>query len=187
MSAHTSRPAAKTDHIKFMTMTALMTAAMCIIGPLSIPLPFSPVPLTLTNFVIYISVYILGAKAGTVSCILYLCLGAAGLPVFSSFQGGFGKLAGPTGGYLIGFVFLALIQGTVSRLFHGKNTAAIAGMLLGTAACYAFGTAWLSWQMHLSFGAALSAGVIPYLPGDGIKILLAAIAGSRISAAVIKI
>lgn len=172
---------------KALTLTGLMTAVICIVGPLSLPLPVSPVPVTLTNFAVYIAVYVLGLKAGTVSCLVYLCLGAVGLPVFSAFSGGIGKLAGPTGGYLVGFLFLALIQGALIFRFPGKNAAAVIGMILGTAVCYFFGTVWLAGQMHLSFGAALAAGVIPYLPGDAAKIILAALAGPKLNAAVKKI
>lgn len=171
---------------KILTLTGLMTAVICIIGPLSLPLPISPVPITLTNFAIYITVYVLGPKAGVISCLIYLCLGAVGLPVFSAFSGGIGKLAGPTGGYLVGFLFLAFIQGSLMSHFTRKNTAAVAGMILGTAVCYMFGTVWLSVQMHLTFGAALTAGVIPYLPGDAVKIILAALAGPKLSVAVQK-
>ena len=181
---NTVRPGS--SRTKFLTLTGLMTAVICIVGPLSLPLPASPVPVTLTNFAIYIAVYVLGLKAGTVSCLIYLCLGAAGLPVFSAFSGGIGKLAGPTGGYLIGFLFLALIQGALMRRFSGKNTAAVAGMILGTAVCYLFGTVWLAGQMHLTFQAALAAGVIPYLPGDTVKIILAALAGPKLGTAVQK-
>lgn len=175
---------AQTNRTKFLTLTGLMTAVICILGPFSLPIPGSPVPITLTNFALYTAVYVLGMKAGTISCLLYLCLGAVGLPIFSSFSGGLGKLAGPTGGYLIGFLFLALIQGLFMHLFPEKNTAAVIGMILGTAVCYFFGTVWLAWQMHLSFGAALVAGVIPYLPGDGIKIIIAALIGPKLHAAV---
>lgn len=181
---NTVRPGS--SRTKFLTLTGLMTAVICIVGPLSLPLPASPVPVTLTNFAIYIAVYVLGLKAGTVSCLIYLCLGAAGLPVFSAFSGGIGKLAGPTGGYLIGFLFLALIQGALMRRFSGRNTAAVAGMILGTAVCYLFGTVWLASQMHLTFQAALAAGVIPYLPGDTVKIILAALAGPKLGTAVQK-
>ena len=169
---------------KMLTVTGLMTAVICIVGPVSIPIPVSPVPVTLTNFAVCIAVYVLGLKAGTVSCLIYLCLGAAGLPVFSAFSGGIGKLAGPTGGYLVGFLFLALIQGSLMFRFPGKNAAAVIGMILGTAVCYCFATTWLAGQMHLSFGAALTAGVIPYLPGDAAKIILAALAGPKLSTAV---
>ena len=94
---------------KQMVLIALMTAVTCVLGPLSIPLPFSPVPISLTNFAIFLAIFVLGMKNGTISFIIYLLLGAVGVPVFSSFRGGFQVLAGPTGGYLIGFIFLALI------------------------------------------------------------------------------
>ena len=95
---------------KQMVLIALMTAVTCVLGPLSIPLPFSPVPISLTNFAIFLAIFVLGMKSGTISFIIYLLLGAIGVPVFSSFRGGLQVLAGPTGGYLIGFIFLALIK-----------------------------------------------------------------------------
>ena len=173
--------------LKEMTVIGLMTAVICIAAPFSIPIPVSPVPLSLTNFVIFIAVYVLGPKSGTISVLLYLILGAAGLPVFSGFGGGLGKIAGPTGGYLIGFIFLALIQGLFLTLFPKKNLAAIFGMVLGMAVCYAFGTAWLAWQMGQSFAASLGIGVLPYLPGDTVKIIAAAIIGPKLRAAAEKI
>lgn len=103
--------ASQAEKTKKITMIGLMTAVTCILGPLSLPLPFSPVPITLTNFAVFLSIYILGMKYGTISLLIYLALGTIGLPVFSSFSGGLGKLAGPTGGYLFGFIFLALIHG----------------------------------------------------------------------------
>lgn len=172
---------------KTMTLIGLMTAALCILGPMSIPIPVSPVPLSLTNFAIYIIVYILGMKKGTISVFVYICLGTAGLPVFSAFSGGLGKLAGPTGGYLIGFVLLALIQGFIMERFSGKRPSAVAGMILGLAVCYIFGTVWLAGQMSLSFFAALGVGVIPYLPGDAVKIVIAAVIGPKLHNAVSRI
>ena len=166
------------------TLTGLMTAVLCILGPLSIPLPVSPVPITLTNLAVFFAVYLLGVRQSTVCLLVYLCLGTVGLPVFSSFSGGPGKVAGPTGGYLVGFLFLALIQGFLMKAFPGKNTAAVLGMILGMALCYLFGTAWLAVQMGLTFGSALAVGVLPYLAGDAVKILIAAIAGPKLCAAV---
>ena len=87
-------------------MIAVMTAVTCVLAPLSIPI--GPVPISLTNLVIYFSLYILGTKKGTISYVIYLLIGLVGIPVFSSFTGGPGKLFGPTGGYLIGFIPLAL-------------------------------------------------------------------------------
>lgn len=105
---------------KQMVLIALMTAVTCVLGPLSIPLPFSPVPISLTNFAIFLAIFVLGMKSGTISFIIYLLLGAIGVPVFSSFRGGLQVLAGPTGGYLIGFIFLALIMGFALDHFNRK-------------------------------------------------------------------
>ena len=168
---------------KTLTLIGLTTAALCILGPMSIPIPVSPVPLSLTNFAIYLIIYILGMKHGTISVFIYLCVGTVGLPVFSAFSGGPSKLFGPTGGYLIGFLFLALIQGFLMERFPGKRTAAITGMILGLAVCYTFGTVWLAAQMNLGFFAALGIGVIPYLPGDAAKIIAAVLVGPKLQSA----
>ena len=148
---------------KQMVLIALMTAVTCVLGPLSIPLPFSPVPISLTNFAIFLAIFVLGMKSGTISFIIYLLLGAIGVPVFSSFRGGFQVLAGPTGGYLIGFIFLALIMGFALDHFDRKLVPTIIGMIIGMAVCYAFGTVWLAKPLSLSFKEGLMMGVIPYL------------------------
>ena len=156
-----------------MTFIALMTAVTCILGPLSIPLPFSPVPISFTNL-------------ATISYLVYLLIGMVGVPVFSGFSGGFGKLAGPTGGYLIGFIFLTLIAGLLMKLFPGNKVMEAVGLVLGTVVCYAFGTAWLCFQAHMSAAAGLAAGVIPYIPGDLVKIVVAMIVGTALRAALKK-
>ena len=161
-----------------MTVTALMTAVLCIFGPMALPIPISPVPISLTNLVLYFMVYILGMKGSLMSFGLYLLLGAAGLPVFSGFAGGLGKLAGPTGGYLLGFIFMTLAAGFAVERFHGI------GIVLGTAICYLFGTVWLAEQMSLTFTAALGVGVLPYLPGDAVKILLVVTLGPKLQRSV---
>lgn len=165
---------------KQMTLIGVMTAVICVLGPFSIPLPFSPVPISLTNLAIYFTVYVLGMKSGTISYVVYLLLGIAGLPVFSGFSGGVAKLAGPTGGYLIGFICMAFISGFFIEKFPGKRVPHIVGMVLGTAVCYIFGTVWLAAQLNIPFTAGLGIGVIPYLPGDGVKILLAVWMGPRL-------
>ncbi len=163
-----------------LTIIALMTAVTCILGPLSIAIPISPVPISFTNLAIYLTVMILGWKKGTVSYLVYLLIGLVGVPVFSSFTSGPAKLLGPTGGYLVGFIFLAMISGIFIEKFNGKILMYIAGMIIGTIVTYAFGTIWLACQAHMNFTAALMAGVIPYLPGDAAKILISAIVGNEI-------
>ena len=172
---------------KQMVLIALMTAVTCVLGPLSIPLPFSPVPISLTNFAIFLAIFVLGMKNGTISFIIYLLLGAVGVPVFSSFRGGLQVLAGPTGGYLIGFIFLALIMGFALDHFERKLVPTIIGMIIGMAVCYAFGTVWLAKLLSLSFKEGLMMGVIPYLPGDAAKIIIAAIVGPKLYGATKKI
>lgn len=172
---------------KQMVLIALMTAVTCVLGPLSIPLPFSPIPISLTNFAIFLAIFVLGMKNGTISFIIYLLLGAVGVPVFSSFRGGFQVLAGPTGGYLIGFIFLALIMGFALDHFDRKLVPTIIGMIIGMAVCYAFGTVWLAKLLSLSFKEGLMMGVIPYLAGDAAKIIIAAIVGPKLYGATQKI
>ena len=163
-----------------MALIGVMTAVTCILGPLVIPLPISPVPISFTNLAVYLAVYVLGTKAGTISYLVYLLLGFAGLPVFSGFTGGIVKLAGPTGGYMVGFIFMALIAGWAIDRFPGKYALQAAGMVLGTAVCYVFGTVWLAGQLGIGFAAGLGVGVIPYLPGDAVKILFAVMVGARV-------
>lgn len=165
---------------KTIALIGLMAAVICIMGPLSIPLPFSPVPISLTNLAIYLTIYVLGMKKGTLSYIIYLLLGFAGLPVFSGFTSGPAKLLGPTGGYLIGFILLAVICGIFIDRWPSKRLFCFIGMVLGTAVCYLFGTLWLAYQAGLSFYAALAAGVIPFIPGDLIKIVIAMIVGTEV-------
>lgn len=170
----------KKMNTKSLTMIGVMSAIICILGPLSIPLPFSPVPISLTNLAIYFTIYVLGMKKSTISYLIYLLIGLIGLPVFSSFSSGPAKLLGPTGGYLIGFIFIALISGLFIDRWFSNYVLCFIGMLLGTAICYLLGTIWLAYQAHLSFYAALGAGVIPFIPGDIAKIIIALVAGPQI-------
>ena len=167
----------KKINISEITIIGLMTAIICVLGPLSIPIPFSVVPISFTNLAIYFTVFILGWKKGTISYLVYLLIGLVGVPVFSGFSAGPGKLVGPTGGYLIGFIFLAIISGFFIEKFKGKILMYVVGMVLGLTITYIMGTAWLAYQVGLTFKEGLLMGVIPYLPGDVLKIVAATIVG----------
>ena len=171
------QPQTSSSKTKSMVIIALMAAVTCILGPLSLAIPISPVPISLTNLAVYFTVYVLDRKRGTISYLLYLLIGFAGVPVFSAFTGGPGKLFGPTGGYLIGFIFMAYICGFFIDKWPSKLYMHFIGMILGTAVCYLFGTVWLAYQAEMGFYAALGAGVIPFIPGDLVKIIIALIAG----------
>ena len=158
---------------KDMAVTAVMTSLLCILGPWAFSIPLSPVPISLCSMGIYFALYLLEIKLGTLSVLLYVLLGTAGLPVFTGFSGGIGKLLGPTGGYVIGYLFLALICGFFITHFPESFPLHPLGFLLGTAVLYLLGTLWLQYQLSLSFPAALMIGVIPYIPGDVAKLILA--------------
>ena len=157
---------------KDLTQIALMAAVLCILGPIA--LPIGPVPISLTNLAIYFSLYLLGTKKGTISYLVYMLIGLIGLPVFSGMQGGPQKLFGVTGGYIIGFVFMALIAGFFIEKWSDKRWLHLIGMVLGTAVCYVFGTAWF---LVLTDGytilGALAVCVFPFIIGDVIKMVLA--------------
>jgi len=161
--------------ISQMAVIGVMTAVLCVLAPITLPIGL--VPLSLANFVIFISVYVLGIWKGTVSCILYLLIGLIGVPVFSGFSSGPAKLLGPTGGYLIGYVFMALIAGFFIDRFKCRKLPSLLGMLLGTLVLYLLGTVWLAYQAGMTFMAALWAGVIPFIAGDLAKIIIALFLG----------
>ena len=172
---------------KLITFIALAAAIICVVGPLSIPLPISPVPISLTILAIYIAVYALGMKWGLAACVIYILLGLVGLPVFSSFSGGAGKLLGPTRGYILGYVFVAIFAGLFIDKFEKKPWMHVVGMVIGTAVCYAFGTIWLAIQASMTVEAALWAGVIPFIPADLVKIVIALIIGPQLRKAIRRI
>lgn len=162
-----------------MVMMALFAAITCVLAPLAVPI--GPVPISLTNLVIYISLYVLGWKRGTITYIVYLLVGLVGLPVFSGFEGGIGKFVGPTGGYLVGFIFMSVICGIFIEKWHEMSpvhvTLNMLGMILGTVAAYAFGTAWFCLSTGTGVVAALSLCVFPFIIGDLIKMAIAVSVG----------
>jgi len=188
-----------TNKTSTLTKIALMAALQCIISPFAITFPISPVPMSLATLMLYLSVYILGKKYATISCGIYLLIGLVGIPVFSGFAGGAGKLLGPTGGYLIGYPALTWIGGWCMEKWSSGfgNTGACSigrmnyllqglGLASGTAVCYVFGSLWLAYQTKMSFGAALAAGVLPFIIGDVVKIVIGVAVGNVIRKRLVK-
>ena len=116
---------------------AVCAALIAICSWISIP---AAVPFTMQTFAVFCVLGLLGGKRGTISILVYILLGAVGLPVFAGFSGGIGILFGTTGGYIIGFIFVGLIYWAAEKLFGAKLPLRIAAMVLGLAVCYAFGT-----------------------------------------------
>ena len=169
-----------------MVLIGLMTAILCILSPISLAIPFSPIPISLSTFIIYFMVIVLGMRRSLISMILYILLGFAGLPVFSGFTGGAGKLLGPTGGYIIGYLFLVFISGLCIQYGKYSKISQLVGMMSGTMICYLFGTVWLAFQANLSFTDALAIAVLPFLPGDILKLILSLFVGNRVRRHLIK-
>ena len=152
-----------------MAVTALMAAVMCVLGPLTVPI--GAVPISLANFVICLTAWLLGPKFGTLSVAVYLLIGLVGVPVFSGYGAGIAKLAGPTGGYLVGYLLLAFIGGLFIEKSKGQPVISGIGLVLGDAACYVLGTAWFVFQMQCELGYALSVCVYPFIALDLAKIV----------------
>ena len=168
----------KNDKLNIIVLIAAMTSVICVIAPISIITPFSIVPISLSTFAIILSVYILGLFPGLASVVLYIILGFCGLPVFSGFTGGAQKVLGPTGGYIIGYIFLAIISGLFIDKFDDMRIRFF-GIVLGMVILYIFGTVWLAFNLNYSFKDALFVGVIPFTIGDLIKIILAMYIGEK--------
>lgn len=159
-----------------MTSCALMAALMCALCPVSVPI--GPIPISLGILVILLTVYLLGTWRALVSYTVYLLLGAVGMPVFSGFQGGLAKLAGPTGGYLAGFWLMILVAGIIMEKGKRNLLVTILGMLVGVAIDYAVGTAWFVFQTESTVVHALDVCVYPFIPFDVAKIVIAVLLGS---------
>lgn len=164
-----------------MVYIGLSAAIIAVCSWISIPLT---VPITLQTMGVVLISGLFGAKRGTLSTLLYILIGAIGVPVFSGFKSGFGVLLGSTGGYIIGFIFTALIVGIVSDKTN-KLWALILSMVVGILVCYAFGTAWFAvvyakTNEPASLATILGWCVIPFLIPDAIKIALATVLTNRL-------
>jgi len=158
-----------------LTMTAAAAAALCVLSPWSVPL--GPVPLSVCTLLIYLCGWLLTPGRAAAAAAVYVLIGAAGLPVFSGFLGGLGHLAGPTGGYIVGYIPLAFLCALFVKRFAARRKMCAVGLLLGTAVLYAVGTAWFCFQTDTPVGGGLAVCVLPFLPGDLMKMLGALMLG----------
>ena len=169
-----------------MVMTAVGAALIAVCSWISIPLT---VPFTLQTFAVFFLTVLLGGKRSTVSVLVYILLGAAGVPVFAGFTSGIGTVLGNTGGYMFGFLLIGPSYLLMTRLFGKKSAAEAAGLLLGLLLCYAFGTAWFLLlytrsQGAVALGTVLSWCVLPFVLPDLGKLFLALFLGKRIGKAI---
>lgn len=159
---------------KDMTYIALLAVLISVCSWLSVP---AAIPFTMQTYAVFTALLLLGGKRGCIAVAVYIALGAVGLPVFSGFTGGIGKLMGPSGGYIIGFVFTALCYLLCEKLFGQRLWVKTASLVVGLALCYAFGTLWFvkvySVTKPVSYASALGICVLPFIIPDAAKMALA--------------
>ena len=156
-------------------LAATFAALISVTSPISIPI--GPVPITLQVFFVYLAAALLGPRYGSLSMLIYLGLGAAGLPVFAGLNLGTAVLFGPTGGYLFGFLGASLLGGLVARnrsSRKGADTIKVsASALVSLLVIYGLGVAWLMNSLHLDIYAGLTIGALPFIPVDIVKAVVA--------------
>lgn len=166
-----------------LVLAGLFAALTAVGAQLSTPLPFSPVPIVLSNFFAILSGLVLGARLGAVSQVVYLLLGAAGAPVFARMHGGPQVLVGPTGGYLIGFILAAAAAGALRGPRPDVRRAMIAAAIAG-ALIYVPGIPYLAASTGMGLRRALLVGMLPFLPGDAAKVIIAGLVAPALQRAV---
>lgn len=170
----------KNQKIYHMVTCALMAAVLCVLCPMTVQI--GAIPISLINFVVFLTVILLGGKWAFVSYTVFFLLGAAGLPVFSGYSGGLAKIAGPTGGYLVGYFLLIPIAGLFLRHGKGKIRYLIsgAGMVLGMLVVYLLGTVWYMVLTQCTASYAIATCVAPFALLDLGKLVVALIVGNLI-------
>jgi biotin transport system substrate-specific component len=158
---------------------ACLFTALCGAGAfISLPFPGSPVPLVVQNLFVVLAGLLLGPVEGLASVVLFLVLGALGFPVFAGGRGGLAHFAGPTGGYLIGYLAAAVLAGLLARRRGLAGT--IAGAAVGFLVILAFGALRLKFLKNVGWGKAAAIGILPFLIGDGIKAVIAVLLSLRL-------
>jgi len=150
-----------------MAHSSLM-AALIAVGAL-IHLPVGPVPVVLQNLFVLLAGLTLGSRYGLAAVLLYLLIGAMGMPVFAGGKGGIAHFLGPTGGYLLGFAAAAFLVGTISERFPRGTATDILAVAAGTLVIYMAGVPWLKTVTQMTWTKAVTVGMIPFLPGDILK------------------
>lgn len=161
--------------IKELCFVGMATAILCVLAPYSIPTPFG-IPVTLQTFFIALVAIVLGAKPAIFSTLIYILLGALGLPVFSNFTGGWQALSGPTGGFLVSFPIMAYIIGLGSD-YHTKRGALLLGIIFGNFINFVCGLTIFCTTTQISIPVGFVTCILPFLPFDIIKAILACLIG----------
>ena len=156
-----------------MTVYASLMAALIATGAL-VAIPIGPVPIVLQNMFVFLAGILLGSRWGLASLTVYLLAGACGLPVFAGGSGGIGRIIGPTGGYLLGYLPVVFVVGLICEKFGRRTVTDLIAMVCGSAILYSCGVTWLKILTGMSWMKSLALGMVPFLLGDALKIVAAA-------------
>lgn len=159
--------------IKDIAIISVAAAMICVVSPVSIPI--GDIPISLATFIIYLIAAIIGPKKGTISAFVYILVGIIGVPVFSNYRAGISVIVGVTGGYIVGYIPLALLTGIFIYKCKGKIWMYPIGMILGTIVCYFIGTVWYMFNTNNNLISSLLVCVVPFLLFDLIKIVLSSV------------
>ena len=161
------------NQLRMIVFASLLAALMAAGAYLAIPI--GPVPIVMQNMFVFLAALLLGARWGLSSVAVYLLAGACGLPVFAGGMGGIGRIIGPTGGYLVGYLPAVFLAGFISEKGGGRIVVDVLAMICGTLVLYACGVSWLKILTGMDWLKALAAGMFPFLIGDAVKIAAAAL------------
>lgn len=182
MSASAGRIAAPSrERLVALASCAVMVAVLTVLSLVAIPLPISPVPVTLQTLGVFLAGGLLGPGWGALAVVAYVVVGVAGVPIFAGGEAGLGVILGPKGGYVLGFLCAAILVGLGARAAGSDRRGArgvmllIIGLVTGTAAVYVCGAGWLMLVTGMETRQAVLVGVLPFLPGDVLKIAAAAV------------
>lgn len=174
------------SNVLSLTCVAMSVAILAVCSWISIPALGPLVPFTLQTFAVFVISGLFDWKKSISAIVVYILLGAVGVPVFSNFKGGIAALTGPTGGYIVGFIFMIIVIQIFKNIKKGSFIFLITGMLIGLAALYTFGTTWFfvvytSAGNITTLGSVLAMCVLPFIIPDLLKMALAVIIVNRLS------
>jgi biotin transport system substrate-specific component len=171
-------------NLAYPVLSCLFAALMAVGAFIAIPLPFSPVPIVLQTMFMLLAALVLGPWWASLSTFLYLLLGFIGLPVLSGGTGGPASFLGPTGGYLAGYIPCSIVVGLIGEKARDKWPVLFLACLAGMLPIYGFGLLRLKAVLNSDWERAIAAGILPFIPGDLAKSLLAALLAPKLSAGI---
>jgi biotin transport system substrate-specific component len=157
---------------KNLAVTAVFAALTAVLAQLVIPLPFTPIPFSMGVFAVFLTGALLPMSNSIYALLVYILLGAVGLPVFGNFSGGMGVILGPTGGYILTYPIMAFLVALFIHLFHKRSVLSLAvGMLCAIAVCYLGGSLWYCVAARVTWAKSIALTVLPFVPFDLVKIV----------------